>query len=110
MMRTRAALVTGGGRGIGRAITLALAGDGRSVAVADLLGDEAHAVAGEITKEGGSAVAVELDVTDPASVKGGVEIAESSLCAAWPSPRRLRRRLHSSPPSRPATSPARRCR
>jgi NAD(P)-dependent dehydrogenase (short-subunit alcohol dehydrogenase family) len=52
--------------------------------VADLLGDEAHAVAGEITKEGGSAVAVELDVTDPASVKGGVEIAESSPCVAQP--------------------------
>jgi 2-hydroxycyclohexanecarboxyl-CoA dehydrogenase len=79
MMRTRAALVTGGGRGIGRAIALALAGDGRSVAVADLLGDEARAVAGEITKKGARAVAVELDVTDPASVKVGVEMAESSL-------------------------------
>jgi 2-hydroxycyclohexanecarboxyl-CoA dehydrogenase len=79
MMRTRAALVTGGGRGIGRAIALALADGRRSVAVADLLGDQARAVAGEITKEGGSAVAVELDVTDPASVKGGVEMAESSL-------------------------------
>jgi 2-hydroxycyclohexanecarboxyl-CoA dehydrogenase len=79
MMRTRAALVTGGGRGIGRAIALALADDGRSVAVADLLGDEAGAVAGEITKKGGSAVAVELDVTDPVSVQGGVEMAESSL-------------------------------
>jgi 2-hydroxycyclohexanecarboxyl-CoA dehydrogenase len=79
MMRTRAALVTGGGRGIGRAIALALADDGRSVAVADLRGDEARAVAGEITKKGASAVAVELDVTDPASVEGGVETAESSL-------------------------------
>src|ERR1700686_3809434 len=79
MTQTRAAIVTGAGRGIGRAIALALAGDGCSVAVADLLGDEAHAVAGEITKEGGSAVAVQLDVTDPVSVKGGGEMAESSL-------------------------------
>jgi 2-hydroxycyclohexanecarboxyl-CoA dehydrogenase len=79
MTPTRAALVTGAGRGIGRAIALALAEDGRSVAVTDLLGDEARAVAGEIAKRGGSAVAVELDVTDPASVRGGVEMAESSL-------------------------------
>ena len=79
MMHTRAAIVTGGGRGIGRAIALALARDGRSVAVADLLGDEARVVAAEITKDGGSAVAVELDVTDPVSVKGGIEMAEGSL-------------------------------
>jgi 2-hydroxycyclohexanecarboxyl-CoA dehydrogenase len=79
MTRMRAAIVTGGGRGIGRAISLALARDGRSVAVADLLGDEARAVAAEITNDGGSAVAVELDVTDPASVEHGIEMAEASL-------------------------------
>jgi 2-hydroxycyclohexanecarboxyl-CoA dehydrogenase len=79
MTHTRAAIVTGGGRGIGRAIALALAGDGRSVAVADLLGDEARAVAAEITNDGGSSIVVELDVTDPASVKLGIEMAEGSL-------------------------------
>ena len=79
MTQTRAAIVTGGGRGIGRAIALALARDGRSVAVADLLGEEARTVAAEITEDGGSAVAVELDVTDPESVKRGIEIAEGSL-------------------------------
>jgi 2-hydroxycyclohexanecarboxyl-CoA dehydrogenase len=79
MTQARAAIVTGGGRGIGRAIALALARDGRSVAVADLLGDEARAVAAEIANDGGSAIAVELDVTDPASVERGIELAEGSL-------------------------------
>ncbi|MFI4977670.1 MAG: SDR family oxidoreductase [Solirubrobacterales bacterium] len=78
-MQTRAAIVTGGGRGIGRAIALALARDGRSVAVADVLADEARAVAGEITGAGGNAAAVELDVTDPTSVKSGIDTAASAL-------------------------------
>jgi 2-hydroxycyclohexanecarboxyl-CoA dehydrogenase len=78
-MQTRAAIVTGGGRGIGRAISLALARDGRSVAVADLLVDEARAVAAEIADAGGSAVAVVLDVTDPASVLAGVGMATEAL-------------------------------
>ena len=78
-MHTRAAIVTGGGRGIGRAIALALARDGRSVAVADVLADEARAVAAEIADGGGKAVAVELDVTDPASVQGGIGTAVGAL-------------------------------
>jgi 2-hydroxycyclohexanecarboxyl-CoA dehydrogenase len=77
-MPRRAAIVTGAGRGIGRAIALALAREG-PVAVADLLSEQARAVAGEITQDGGSAAAVELDVTDPASVAKGVRAATDAL-------------------------------
>ncbi len=77
--RGRAAIVTGAGRGIGRAIALALAGDGRSVAVADLDEDGARSVAEEIEGAGGRALAVALDVTDGASVARGVLAARDSL-------------------------------
>src|ERR671931_183414 len=75
-MAERVALVTGGARGIGRAIALALAADGRAVAVGDLLEDEAAETAGAIE---GKATAVPLDVTDPASVAAAVEQVERSL-------------------------------
>jgi 2-hydroxycyclohexanecarboxyl-CoA dehydrogenase len=75
-MAKRVALVTGGARGIGRAIALALAGDGRAVAVADLLEAEAAETAREI---GDGAVAVRLDVTDAASVAAAVESIGASL-------------------------------
>jgi 2-hydroxycyclohexanecarboxyl-CoA dehydrogenase len=75
-MAKRVALVTGGARGIGRAIALALAGDGRAVAVADVLEAEAAETAREI---GDGAIAVRLDVTDAASVAAAVESVGSSL-------------------------------
>jgi 2-hydroxycyclohexanecarboxyl-CoA dehydrogenase len=78
-MAERVALVTGGARGIGRAIALALAADGRAVAVGDLLSSEAGETAGAIERGGGRALAVELDVTDAGSVEGAVENVTAGL-------------------------------
>jgi NAD(P)-dependent dehydrogenase (short-subunit alcohol dehydrogenase family) len=59
----KAALVTGGGSGLGAACAARLAAEGVSVAVADLRADAAKAVAAGITARGGRAVAIGCDVT-----------------------------------------------
>lgn len=56
------ALVTGGGGGIGRATALAYAREGAKVAVADINGDAARAVAAEIVALGGDAIGIAADV------------------------------------------------
>jgi 2-hydroxycyclohexanecarboxyl-CoA dehydrogenase len=71
--------VTGGARGIGRAIALELAASGCAVAVADVLTADAEAVATEIADAGGRAVAVSLDVTDGAAVAAAVATAAERL-------------------------------
>jgi len=58
------AFVTGAGSGIGRAIALALAGDGAMVAVNDIRPEAADAVAAAIEAGGGRALAVSADVAD----------------------------------------------
>jgi 2-hydroxycyclohexanecarboxyl-CoA dehydrogenase len=78
-MPERTALVTGGARGIGHAIALALARDGRAVAVGDLLAAEAAETAAEVERLGRGALAVTLDVTDGGSVAHAAERVESTL-------------------------------
>jgi NAD(P)-dependent dehydrogenase (short-subunit alcohol dehydrogenase family) len=64
------ALVSGGGRGIGRAAALALAAAGWHVAVAGRSAPPLVEVAGEIERLGRRALAHACDVVDPASVDG----------------------------------------
>ena len=68
----KTALVAGGGRGIGRAISLALAREGAEVAVADILKENAEAVRGEIQGIGQKALALQVDLTKKAEVDQAV--------------------------------------
>src|SRR2546430_14604415 len=65
----RRALVTGSGRGIGRAIAIALADAGADVAITSRKADEAGPTVAEIRAKGRRSVALELDVRDGASIR-----------------------------------------
>jgi meso-butanediol dehydrogenase/(S,S)-butanediol dehydrogenase/diacetyl reductase len=71
----KVAVVTGGGSGIGRAAALRFAHEGAAVVVADVAGDNAEAVAREITEAGGRAVGMAVDVSDEAQVASMVDRA-----------------------------------
>ncbi len=72
------AVVTGGGRGIGRSIALYLAGAGADIALCSRTSKEIDAVAGEIRALGRRALALPVDVSDWAQVESfaGAVIAE----------------------------------
>ena len=69
----KVALVTGGGRGIGRGIVLVLARNGADVVVADINPKDTEAVAAEVTGMGRQSMAVRMDVTDQKSVDDTVQ-------------------------------------
>ncbi len=71
----KTALVTGGARGIGRAICEAYAREGARVAVADLLEREAQETAASL---GDTAMAIAMDVTDVSSIQRGVAAVETA--------------------------------
>lgn len=72
-LQDKIAIVTGGGRGIGRAIALALAAEGAKVAVNySRSAEAAEQVVAQITEAGGEAFAVQADVADAAQVEAMV--------------------------------------
>ncbi|MHB9155483.1 MAG: SDR family NAD(P)-dependent oxidoreductase [Endomicrobiales bacterium] len=75
----KTALVTGGRRGIGKAIALKLASDGAKVAVADLDKEECDRVVEEIRKAGGGGISLKLDVTNEAEIIDGLKQARAAL-------------------------------
>ena len=78
----KVAIVTGAsgrGKSIGRAYAVALASAGAAVVVADLNGEGAQGVADEIAAAGGTALAVQVDITDTASVAAMADRAKAAF-------------------------------
>jgi 2-hydroxycyclohexanecarboxyl-CoA dehydrogenase len=78
-LKGKTALVTGGARGIGRAIALGLAREGAEVAVLDILADHAEAVRREIEALGVKGLALGCDLTRRAEVNRAVDEALAQL-------------------------------
>ncbi len=78
-LEAKIAIVTGSGRGIGRAEALFLAAEGAKVVVNDVDGDQAKAVVDEINRNGGTALANSDDVASWA----GAEAIVDQAVAEW---------------------------
>jgi len=79
LLTDKVALVTGAGRGIGRAIAVALAGEGAKVALTGRDAPRLEKVMGEIQQAGGQAASWRMDVSDETAVEGTVQ----KILADW---------------------------
>ncbi len=75
----RSVIVTGAGRGIGAAMAEALAAAGGKLAIADIDGATAEAIAARITAAGGTAIAIRADVTQRESIQAMIEKTVSAF-------------------------------
>jgi NAD(P)-dependent dehydrogenase (short-subunit alcohol dehydrogenase family) len=73
------AVITGGGSGLGEAMALAFSAAGYAVAVLDIDEPRAQATAAAIRETGRAALAVRVDVADPASMAEAARIVEAAL-------------------------------
>jgi NAD(P)-dependent dehydrogenase (short-subunit alcohol dehydrogenase family) len=90
----RTALVTGAGRGIGRAIALQLSEAGATVALVARSGDELEETAEQVKELGGRALVVRADLGDQSEVArvarhankalGAVDVLVNDAAAVWP--------------------------
>jgi len=71
-LRKRVAYVTGGGSGIGAATSLMLASQGVKVAVVDVKLEQAQAIAERISSQGGEAIAIKADVSEPDEIQSSI--------------------------------------
>ena len=78
-LQGKIAVVTGGAQGIGEGISIRLAQEGGAVAVADLNGAKAEAVADEINRRGGKAIGIAVGVGDRVQVRAAIEKTVSTL-------------------------------
>lgn len=75
----KVAIVTGGSRGIGRAIAVALAADGATVVLAARSAAKLDETAEQVRRAGGRAEAVVTELTDEESIKNLVKVAQSKF-------------------------------
>lgn len=75
----KVALVTGAGRGMGRATALALATDGANVAVTDIMADNVEETATDVRAAGRQSVAIAADIGDGDDIDRVIAEAVSSL-------------------------------
>ena len=78
-LKDKIAVVTGAASGIGKAIAMIFAREGAKVAIADLALKTASAAVEELRRSGGTAMAVEMDVTDETQVNDGI----AAVVEAW---------------------------
>src|SRR5512134_2015910 len=71
-LKDRAALVTGAGSGIGKAISVTFAREGARIMAADINEDSVRAVAAQIEDAGGVARAIRTDTTSEADVQAAI--------------------------------------
>ena len=78
-LKNRVAIITGGAKGIGKAIALTLVREGAKVALVDVDKERLETLKNEIEAKGGVTIAISCDITKSSEVKGMVAQVHKTL-------------------------------